>query len=239
MILRQEKTTKFQPVFSSELLGHTGASASGRLPLALLVSTMRTGIAAWSISKTSISLKSRMSIACSSRITAASEWPSMQTSTPRRACTSRIKGFSIGHIHLSAADYGHSAFNQSSDQARTPLLDLSQLCANCPSCHSVAVRAPCCVGQITCIFSRIPPRAEGRIAIVTNVRRGAVAATARCASDDADERADRLSREASTGGYQVRRFGSRAQAFADGQAVWSWRLGAGALRNASRVVATR
>jgi hypothetical protein len=62
------------------------------------------------------------------------------------------------------------------------------------------------VGQISRILPRIPPREEGRIAIVTNVEAGSGGReTSQHSFSDADERC-----------------------FADGQAAWSWRPKAGA-----------
>ena len=61
------------------------------------------------------------------------------------------------------------------------------------------------VGQISRIVPRIPPRQEGRIAIVTNVEAGSGGPRDIAACFHADERG-----------------------LADGQAVWSWRPKAGA-----------
>jgi hypothetical protein len=48
----------------------------------------------------------------------------------------------------------------------------SLLCVNCPSCQCVAGLSACVVGQITTMLSHIPPRQEGRIAIVTTREAG-------------------------------------------------------------------
>jgi hypothetical protein len=52
------------------------------------------------------------------------------------------------------------------------------LCENCPSCHSAAGTRYCSFPQIRSIFRAVPPRQEGRIAIVTNAKRDAMDADA-------------------------------------------------------------
>ena len=54
-------------------------------------------------------------------------------------------------------------------------------CTNCPSRYSAAGARQCRTPQISGISPCIPHRREGRIAVVTNVRRGAVDATVSCA----------------------------------------------------------
>jgi hypothetical protein len=100
----------------------------------------------------------------------------LQRGTPRR----------VSHSANSAARQAHRA---------------CQPCANCPSCQCVAVKRACGVGQITSIFSPIPPPQEGRIAIVTDV---------------------------GSGMRWTQRFTRRVSLLADGKDVWSWRSEAGA-----------
>ena len=85
--------------------------------------------------------------------------------------------------------------DERTDFARRAILACAP-CANCPSCQCVAVKRACGVGQITSIFSPIPPPQEGRIAIVTDV---------------------------GSGMRWTRRFTRRVGLSADGKDVWSWR----------------
>ncbi len=82
----------------------------------------------------------------------------------------------------------------------------SEVCRDTPFAHLPVVPmcrtpSPCAVGQITSIFSRIPPHHEGRIAIVTK-------------------------REAGSGGRDGD--SGRLALDTDGEVVWSWRPMAGA-----------
>jgi hypothetical protein len=100
-------------------------------------------------------------------------------------------------------------------------------CANCPSRQHAACDRACRVGQIKTMLPRIPPHEEGRFAIVTNVGAGSGGRDGSRAFLTPTNELIRL-REDCDGMVPTPSWTFSRKAFADGQAVWSWRPDAGA-----------